>query len=130
MDGLHFSFHRWKEGLAIMFVDQINGSVTNTGSVDGMTYTERGAVKRSDGTGYEWRLKTKDGRSADLTINDLSYDLTNGALFAIELDGEKVIVHQIDRDLSDLKIDLKQCTAFVNNSPEIVQLVTGKGNKE
>jgi hypothetical protein len=129
MEGIHFSFHKWKEGLAVMFVDRINGSVTESGSVDGITYIDRGSVRRTDGTGYEWRLKTKDGRSADLTINDVSYNLRKGALFAIQLDGDNVIVHQIDRDLSGLNIDLKQCTAFVNNSPDVIQLITGEDAK-
>jgi len=130
MGGLHFEFYKWKEGLAIMFVDRINGSVVGKGSSDDTTVTDRVSVRRADGVGYEWRLKTKDGRSADLTINDVSYDLTKGTLFAIQLDGENVIVHQVDRDLSKLDIDLRTLTAFVNNSPEIIQLVTGEGNKE
>jgi hypothetical protein len=130
MDGLHFSFHKWKEGLAILFVDRINGSVDERGSLDGDTYVERGSVKRADGTGYDWQIKTKDGRSADLTVNDVPYDLNKGRLFAIQLDGNKVIVHQLDRDISQLNIDLRQCTAFVNNSRDIVELVTGKSIRE
>lgn len=127
MGGIHFSFHKWKEGLAIMFVDRMNGSVTESGLVEGLAYIDRGSVKRPDGTGYEWRLKTKDGRSAELIINDVSYDLTKGTLFGIELNGENVIVHQINRNLSELNTDLKQCTQFVNDNPEMIQLVTGKG---
>lgn len=130
MGGVHFSFHKWKEGLAIMFVDHINGGVTENGSLDENTYTDRVSVRRADGTGYEWQLTTKDGRSADLRINDVSYDLTKGALSAIQIDGKKVIVHQVDRDLSKLNIDLAQCTAFVNNSPDIIELVSDEATKQ
>ena len=129
MGGVRFSFHKWKEGLAIMFVDQMNGGVTENGSLDGTTYTDRVSVRREDGIGYEWQLTTKDGRSADLRINDVSYDLTRGALFAIQLDGKNVIVHQVDRDLSKLNIDLAQCTAFVHANPDLIQLVTDDANR-
>ena len=130
MGGLHFEFYKWKAGLAIMFVDRINGSVNGKGSTDETTFMDRVSVQRRNGTGYEWQLKTKDGRSADLRINDVSYDLTKGTLFAIQLDeGDNVIVHQVDRDLSKLNINLKTLTAFVNNSPDIIQLVTPKTSK-
>jgi hypothetical protein len=78
MDGIRFSFNKWKGGLAIMFVDSVNGSVIANGSLNGSTYTGHVSVRRADGDGYDWRLVTKDGRTAELAINDVSYDLTKG----------------------------------------------------
>lgn len=130
LNGYRFSFDKWKEGLAIMFVDRINGSASAHGRFDGTTYTSQVSVRRDDGTGYEWRLTTTDGRSAELTVNGTAYDLTKGSLFVVELDGEKAIVQQIDRDLSGLNVEVGECTEFVKSFPEVEPLISNEEQTE
>ena len=128
MDGLHFSYSGWEQGLAIMFVDQIQGDITSRGGFEEGVCTEKCSIMRNNGIGYEWVLTTSDGLTADLTINGVPYELTQGALFAIQLDGDEVMVHQLDRELPLFghgEEGLEECTAFVNDSPDLIQLVKG-----
>jgi hypothetical protein len=121
-----FHFYKWDDGLRVMFVDGVAGNVIRNGTIGAFVSTETGSVVRPDGQGYTWRIATTDGKSAELTIGDSRYDLTKGKLFAMRLEGDKIVVHQLDVDLSALGLSIEQCAAFFDQHPEVVDLVTGK----
>lgn len=123
MNGLHFTFDKWDQGLTVMFVDNVHGGTDRNGKMDGSTYSKRTSVRRAGGVGYDWVLTTADGKSAELIINEVPYDLRAGALFVVQTDGQNVVVHQLSHDLSMLNYDLAECTSFVNNNREIIELL-------
>jgi hypothetical protein len=129
MDGLSFSFYKWKDGLAVMFVDSVGGGVHATGELTEAAYTADVRVKRSDGKGYAWRLVT-DGHGGELTINGKSYDLGKGTLFAIKLHGGKAVVHQIKSDLSRLDSEIPPCTTFVNDNRDLAKFFGSTPGKQ
>ena len=133
VEDLGFSFIKWKEGRAIMFVDNIAGA-RRTGSGGGSTedpvYRGSGSSKSNEGHGYEWAYETTDGKRVDLKINGVQYDLDKGGLFVVHLDGDQVTVHQQDIDLSQLNHDYEDCQAFLKGKPDLLKLARGESDKE
>lgn len=112
MNGLHFSFSRWKRGLTVMFVDDIKGSVDVRGQLDTHVYRSHQRVTRSDKQRYEWQLET-DGKSGKLMINGKQFELRKGTLFAVKLTGSKVVVRQLKQDFSKTESNIASCTKLV-----------------
>ena len=71
-----------------------------------------------------WDLTTTDGRTGNLEINGTPYDLSEGALFAIQVEGEQVTVHQLENDISQLGHQIEDCSKFVRDNPDVVQRIS------
>ena len=127
-----FSFLKWKDGLAIMFVDEFNGHRVGGpgGSTEDPVYRVTGSSESGDGHGYNWELETSDGKIAKLKIDGVQYDLGKGGLFVVQLDGDQVIVHQKDVDLSELNTDHEDCQAFLKARPDLLKLASGTSDEE
>jgi hypothetical protein len=124
-EGAHFTFLKWKEGLAIMFVDRLNNHRTSgSSSTDDPVHRHRGSGQSDDGRRYDWELTTEDGRTASLKIHEKKYDLSEGTLFAIQLDSEQFTVHQLDHDISRLKNRIEDCRSFLRDNPDVLQRIT------
>ena len=124
-DGASFTFLKWRQGLAIMFVDRMGGHTAGgSGSTHNSIHQHRGTAGSDDATGYDWELTTEDGRTATLKIDDVTYDLSEGTVFAIQVSGEQVTVHQLDNDLSGLNNRIDDCTVFLRDNPEVIQRIT------
>ena len=83
--GMNIAFLRWKEGLMVLFVDDVKGSHHSNGS--GSTENPIHTATISAGpeiAGFRCQLETTDGKSAICRINGKKYDLSNGALFVIK----------------------------------------------
>jgi hypothetical protein len=71
-----------------------NSSTTLTG------FKYHGSDSASDGRRVDWQCETANGRSGTMTINNVKYDLGDGAMFLVTTRGEKTQVRQLRRDLS------------------------------
>jgi hypothetical protein len=119
--GMSITFLRWKEGLMVLFVDNVKGSHRSggSGSTDNPVHTQRGSAGDADAGGYQWQLQTTDGKSANCRINGKEYDLSKGTLFVIQATGEQVEVHQLQRDLSNIPLNAEGCREAVREDAEI-----------
>ena len=118
--GMSIAFLRWKEGLIVLFVDDVKGIHGSGGS--GSTENPVGTTTVSAGPetgGYRCRIETKDGKSATCRINGKEYDLSKGTLFVIKAKGEQVEVHQLKRDLTAIPFDADGCREPLQKDAEI-----------
>jgi hypothetical protein len=123
--GAHCTYLKWDEGLAVMFLDRMNGhSGHGSSSTEDTLYRHQGSAKSEDGPGYEWQLTTADGRTGSLDIDGTPYELSRGALFVIQVDGKQVTVHQLENDVSQLGHQIEDCSKFVRDNADIVQRIS------
>jgi hypothetical protein len=124
-EGVHCTFLKWEEGLAIMLVDRMNNHTGNgSSSTNDPLHRHRGSAMAEDGSGYDWEVATSDGQTASIKIDGTPYDLANGAVFAVEVSGQQVTVHQLDLGVSKLGNRIEECSKFLRDNPEIVQKIT------
>ncbi|MCO6042739.1 hypothetical protein NG895_02355 [Aeoliella sp. ICT_H6.2] len=126
-DGTHYTFLKWDEGSAIMLVDWCDGHHIS-GSSGSFEFDQRkGDAQTWDENANEWKLEykwqpeTADGLTATFTINDVDYDLSEGAVFRIDASGEETVITQVDRDLSKIPPDRNGCDYFVATTVELKQ---------
>jgi hypothetical protein len=119
--GMNITYLGWKEGLRVLFVDDVKGSHSSqgSGSTDNAMYTASGSAGAVDAGGYRWQIETRDGKSATCQINGKEYDLSKGTLFVIQATGEQVEVHQLQRDLSNIPLNAEGCREAVREDAEI-----------
>jgi hypothetical protein len=116
---------KWEEGLTVVFLDRMSGhSGHGCSSTEDPLHRHRGSAQSDDGTGYEWELTTRDGRTGRLKINGTPYDLSEGALFAVQVEDEQVTVHQLDNDISQIGHRIEDCPKFVRDNPEVAQRIS------
>lgn len=124
-DRTSYRFLKWKEGLTILLVDDCDASNMSGSNNSGEPYRCKGnAYLRPTGSdewkvGYEWQLETTDGRRAVFAINNVEYDLSNGAVFRIDVNGDEATVQQFDQNLFAIQPDTTSCDHFVNASPQL-----------
>ena len=123
--GMNITFLRWNEGLKVLFVDDVKGgtSSSGSGSTDNPVHTQIVSAASPDTGGYKCQLETKDGKSAICRINGKDYDLSRGALFVIKAKGEQVEVHQLKRDLSTIPFDTDHGRHPLQKDAEIRKLL-------
>lgn len=121
--GMNIKFLRWKEGLMVLFVDDVKGNHSShgAGSTNNPVHSESGSAGSAGAGGYQWQLETADGKSATCRINGKEYDLSKGALFVIKAKGEQVEVHQLQRDLSTIPFDADGCREPLRKDAEILK---------
>lgn len=125
-DRTHYRLLKWDEGLAVMLVDRMDVASESGSSGAGEPDRRRGSTSSWDRDsrewrqGYVWQLVTSDGRAGVFSIDDVEYDLEDGAVFRVDVDGDTTTVRQLDRDLSGLGADQHACDRFVTSDPELV----------
>jgi len=72
------------------------GGLSDNGEL--LTVHERATHSLFDGTYLEWDLSTRDGRSGQVTINGVTYELSDGCLFLVSTKGGVIRVVQLGRD--------------------------------
>jgi hypothetical protein len=122
---MNIFFLRWKEGLMVLFVDDVKGGHVSggSGSTDSPVHTSTVVAGSPEAGGYRCQLETTDGRSANCRINGNEYELSSGTLFVIKARGSQVAVHQLKRDLSAFPFDAEACTEAVQEDTEIRTLL-------
>lgn len=123
--GMNITFLRWKEGLSVLYVDDVKGGHRSggSGSTRNPVHTATIVAGSPKSGGYECKLESKDGKSAICRINGKDYDLTKGTLFVIKSNEEKAEVHQLKRDLTIIPFDEKTCRKPIQEDEEIRKLL-------
>jgi hypothetical protein len=123
--GMNIQFLRWKEGLIVLFVDDVKGSHSShgSGSTDNPVHTSTVSAGSEDAGGYQCVLETKDGKSANCRINGKDCDLSKGTLFVIKAKGDQVEVHQLKRDLTTIPFEVDGCKEPLEKDAEIRKLL-------
>ncbi len=123
--GMNITFLQWKEGLMVLFVDDVKGGHGSggSGSTDNSVHTSTVSAGSPDTGGYKCQLETKDGKSANCRINGKEFDLSKGTLFVIKAKGEQVDVHQLKRDLTTIPFDTALCKGPIEKDEEIRKLL-------
>jgi len=119
--GMNITFLRWKEGLVVLFVDNVKGGRRSggSGSTENPVRTQSGSAGDGDAGGYQWQIQTTDGNSANCRINGRDYDLSKGSLFVVNAKKEQVEVNQLKRDLSTIPFDADGCKEPLAKDTEI-----------
>jgi hypothetical protein len=134
-DRTSFTFLKWNEGLAIMLVDHCDAHHMSGSSSSGKPDQRKGEAYswNQDSSerkiAYGWQLETTDGRTAVFAVNNVEYDLSQGAVFRIGTAGGQPTVTQINRDLSSIQADMNACDHFVTSTPELRNPVKGSDHK-
>jgi hypothetical protein len=123
--GMNIVYLRWKEGLRVLFVDDVKGghNMSGSGSTSHPVHTETVTAGSPEAGGYECQLETEDGKTAICRINGTEYDLSKGTLFVVKANGEKVEVHQLKRDMTTIPFDTKNCRDPIQKDGEIRKLL-------
>lgn len=129
-----FFFVQWKEGLAVLVVDDIAGggnrSYGGHSSSSNPFHTSTGSVTSNDGRRYAWELKSRDGQTADFRLEGVGYDLAQGTVLVVRTKGGKAKVVQLTRDLSGLSPDTASCQAFIEKDAEMMKLLKGEAGPQ
>lgn len=120
-----YSFHRWEEGLVLMIWHDVSESsmCEGSGSTTDPVYRLQCYAESKDGRRVDWEVQTADGRTAQFRIDDISYDLSDGALFIIKTrDGETRVI-QLQRDLSSVHPNRESVTTFARSDPDVLSFI-------
>jgi hypothetical protein len=117
VDVARFSYHYWDEGLAILIWHDFaygGEGCSGSGSTEDPVYRLKCDVESGDGRSFSWKAHTQDGVTADMWIEDQSYDLSQGSLFLVSSKDDGVQVEQLQRDLSELEptVDTISATSY------------------
>jgi hypothetical protein len=119
----HFHFLSWKDGLAVMFVDNIADAHHSGGhgSISDPVHRSTGGAESKEGDRYDWEIESIDGRIAKLTINGIDYEIDKGSVFVIRMKDKRPTVEQLDLDLSQLTHGA-DCAAFIKENRKVLKL--------
>jgi hypothetical protein len=123
-----YSYHHWKEGLAILFWhDSVGGGegCTGSGSTEDPVYRLECDVESEDGQSFSWKVHTQEGVTADIWIEDQSYDLSQGNMFLVRTGEGGLQVEQLQRDFSTLEPSNDAISALASNDPDVANFVAG-----
>lgn len=122
--GMNITYLGWKEGLRILFVDDVKGSHQSGGAGTTTSTVHKSVGGAGSGqTSYQWQIEATGGTSAKCQINGKEYDLSKGSVFVIKAKDEDVGVHQLQRDLSAIALDTEGCRDPIQNDAEIRKLL-------
>jgi hypothetical protein len=114
-----FEFYRWEAGLRLMiWHDGIKSSDCAT-TTNSRSFELHCHAISNDGIRFEWHLETNDGRNANFSINNHSFDLAVGNLFVITTSRKGTNVMQLERDLSEVLAKADSVKAFGVADPTI-----------
>ena len=116
-----YLFLRWQEGLEVMIWHDLSGESTghSAGSNAGRLHIERGSAQSADGRSLNWEVQTRDGRTAEVQIGAVRYDLAAGDLFIVTTRSGMPVVRQLRRDLSAVPLDHDGILAFARDDPDL-----------
>jgi hypothetical protein len=126
----NFTYLQWKDGLSIIFVDNLSGGHSSHGS--GSTQSSVYVVDCSAGNeslGYKCHLESSDGKTASLKIDGTEYDLANGTLFVMKSRDGKIVVHQSKFDSSAIPFHVKSSREALAKNEDVQKLLV-RGGKE
>jgi hypothetical protein len=122
--GAGYLFYRWEQGLRLMiWHDASSATSSGSGSTSDPIYRVEGQAVYPAGSTLNWTIETKDGQSAQFTLNGTNYDLSAGTLFLIRTSGGSIQVEQLRSDLSSVQLERDSILAFAQADPDIARLI-------
>ncbi len=127
-----YEFFHWQEGLDIMIWHDAIGSGTcdSSGATDDDTHLVQCQALSASGYDFFWQIETKDGRTAQFSINNQNYDLADGSVFLVTTANGQTDIQQLQRDLSDLNADDPSITSYSLADPDINQFIQSTAPEE
>lgn len=122
VEGINYSYHYWEEGLAILIWHDFSyggEGCSGSGSTEDPVYRLKCDVQARDGRGFSWEVHSSDGLTAEMWINDQSYDLSQGNLFLVNSLDSGVNVAQLQRDFSDFEANNETIAALVTTDQDV-----------
>jgi hypothetical protein len=106
----------------LAFVIWINkkGSSHSSGGGGGPTGVR---FNGQEGQWVKWQGEIPEGQTGTVTINDLGYDLSRGALFLVTVENDKAKIRQLERDLSAVEPSQKGLETLAKTDPEVARFV-------
>jgi hypothetical protein len=103
--------------------DATSATSSGSGSTSDPVYRVEGQAANTDGPGFHWTLETRDGQTAQFSIDGTSYDLSAGTLFLISTRDGSPQVEQLQRDLSGIQPNRESILAFAQEDPDIARSI-------
>jgi hypothetical protein len=126
VDAAYYSYHYWEEGLAILVWHDLSyaaESCSGTGSTEDPVYRLVCDVRARDGRHFRWEVHTSDGVTAEMWIDDKSFDLSQGAMFLVSTQNDGISIGQLQRDFSELEPDNEAISALTNGDRDVANFV-------
>lgn len=121
-----YEYFHWQEGLDILvWHDAVASSgCDSSGSTSSETHLVQCQAMSKDGYEFFWQIGTNDGRTAEFSINNQSFDLADGTIFLVTTADGVMDIQQLQRDLSDIDHTNDQSiTQFGQADPDISQFI-------
>jgi hypothetical protein len=118
-----------------MWFDSNSDRVQHGGTSASGKYRFYGSIASDNGTTFQCRCETADGKTGRLEINDQKFELSAGGLFLVSTKTGKAIITQIGAAISEIEDkDLKQIDAglekLATTQPELMRFVEGNKDKK
>jgi hypothetical protein len=117
-----YEFDRWEEGLRVMIWHDGVNHISCSSSSNGQYEIECTAESINNHT-FTWRLKTNDGETAQFSIDNQPFDLSNGSLLIVQSSGGNTEIKQLARDLTNVQADADSITEFGLSDPDILAFI-------
>jgi hypothetical protein len=120
-ENVNYDYFDWEEGLNVMIWHEgvTTSGCNSSGSTSSVTHLVQCQATTQSGLEYAWQIATKDGRTAEFTLDGQPYDLADGNVFLITLTNGILDVQQLPRDLADVATTHDSITEFGLDDPDI-----------
>jgi hypothetical protein len=126
VEGARYTYHYWEEGLAILIWHDFTyggEGCSGTGSTEDSVFKLECDVDSADGDGFNWKVHTSDGVTADVWIEDQSFDPTQGTMFLVSSIDGNLEVKQFQRDFSELEPTHESISALAGSDPDVANFL-------
>jgi hypothetical protein len=118
-----FEFYRWNEGLELMIWHEGIKSSGCASSTNDQDFILQCHAVSNDNYQFDWHLETRDGETAEFSVNDQSFDLDNGSLFLLTNPDGMTNVKQFQRNLSKIPANADEVVEFGLGDPAVQDLI-------
>lgn len=107
--------------ISLLIWSDLTGQSGSSSEGDLFGYSAGGFFSSPDGRRVDWKWKAPKEKGGDFQINGTPYDLANGTLFLVSTKGGRVLVTQLDVDLSKVPSDKQGFEALAKKEPNVAQ---------
>lgn len=120
-----YEYFHWKEGLAVMIWHDAtkSSSCESSGSTSEVTHVVRCHAISEANHRFDWQIETRDGLTAEFSIDDNSFDLSDGNVFIVTTANGKTDIRQLQRDLSSVKPEGDSITEYALMDVDIQRFI-------
>jgi len=126
VDRARYSYHYWEEGLSVLIWHDLTfggESCSGTGSTEDPIYILECNVEGYDGRQFSWTIHSSDGVTADMWIEDQSFDLSKGTMFLVNTKDDGFQVEQLQKDFSEQEVSIEAISALAGSDPDVAAFI-------